>query len=218
MKITVNKAFTIKYQLTENTKRVINSFGISQEKTHVIFDNFTLEFNKGAIVFIVGFSGSGKSVLMKELYKHTGGIYIYDWRNMPFDDRPIIDYFPKMDYNDKIYLLSKFGLGEVWKWVSPYSVLSDGEKYRFVLYYSFIEALNSGNKFLYIDEFCATLDRLTAKAIANNLHKMVKRHGITLVAATTHDDLIPYLKPDVLVYKEFDKNVRVEHAPVASED
>jgi len=62
---------------------------------------------------------------------------------------------------------------------------------------------------LLADEFGATLDRVTAKVIARNVRKWVKRSGACLVVATTHDDLLESLAPDVLVYKDLGGGMEV---------
>jgi len=87
----------------------------------------------------------------------------------------------------------------------------------------------SGRCVIIADEFAATLDRLTATTIARNVRRWIDRlardaevetegasgnggeasaqaarhHGplITFIAATTHDDLLEPLHPDVLIYK-----------------
>ena len=60
------------------------------------------------------------------------------------------------------------------------------------------------------DEFCATLDRVTAKGICNNIKKMNKQYGITTILASAHDDLMEYLDADYNIIKEFDENLYVE--------
>jgi len=49
------------------------------------------------------------------------------------------------------------------------------------------------------DEFCSTLHRRAAKAIAYNLRKLVRPLGLTLVLACSNDDLVADLQPDTLV-------------------
>jgi ABC-type ATPase with predicted acetyltransferase domain len=40
-----------------------------------------------------------------------------------------------------------------------------------------------------MDEFCATLDRETAKIVAFNVQKQARRMGRAVIVATTHTDL-----------------------------
>jgi ABC-type lipoprotein export system ATPase subunit len=55
---------------------------------------------------------------------------------------------------------------------------------------------------LLADEFGATLDRLTAAVLARNLRRWTRRQaGVVFVAATTHEDLLEPLEPDILIEK-----------------
>jgi ABC-type ATPase with predicted acetyltransferase domain len=63
-------------------------------------------------------------------------------------------------------------------------------------------ALASGRKFVFADEFCSNLDRITAAVIACNIHKFAKRTGVTFILATSHDDILLDLEPDVLIVKQ----------------
>ena len=75
--------------------------------------------------------------------------------------------------------------------------MSEGERYRFRLALGFAGARTS--RFLAADEFTATLDRTLAKVVAFNVRKQVARTGVGMLAATTHEDIIDDLQPDVLV-------------------
>jgi ABC-type ATPase with predicted acetyltransferase domain len=75
--------------------------------------------------------------------------------------------------------------------------LSDGQKYR----YRLAKALASGRKMIFADEFCSSLDRISAAVIAFNTHKFAKRNAVSFVLASSHDDLLNDLLPDVVVIK-----------------
>jgi ABC-type ATPase with predicted acetyltransferase domain len=96
--------------------------------------------------------------------------------------------------------------------------LSDGQRYRLRLaqVMSLIERGDSGQgkgelTVILADEFAATLDRLTASIIARNIRKWVTRSArpLCFVAATTHDDLLEHLEPDVLVLKHLGGRLEV---------
>ena len=62
------------------------------------------------------------------------------------------------------------------------------------------------------DEFASSLDRLCASAIARNIRRWIDNQPpphITLIAATTHDDLLEPLQPDVLVWKGLGDQIEV---------
>lgn len=60
-------------------------------------------------------------------------------------------------------------------------------------------------------EFCATLDRDTAKIVAWNLQKIARQEGKAVIAATTHTDLLEDLAPNVHVHKRFGKEISVTY-------
>jgi ABC-type ATPase with predicted acetyltransferase domain len=64
-----------------------------------------------------------------------------------------------------------------------------------------------------MDEFCATLDRETAKIVAYNVQKLARKLRKAVVAATTHTDLFDDLSPSVHIHKRFGKEVTVNYHP-----
>jgi ABC-type ATPase with predicted acetyltransferase domain len=65
---------------------------------------------------------------------------------------------------------------------------------------------------LVADEFCSTLDRLCARAIAYRLRRLADARGLTVLAASANDDLVEDLAPDVLVIKPEGHRVEVHYA------
>ena len=65
---------------------------------------------------------------------------------------------------------------------------------------------------LVADEFASTLDRLCARAVAYRLRRLADREGVTVLAASAHDDLIEDLAPDVLVVKGAGAEIEVRYA------
>jgi ABC-type ATPase with predicted acetyltransferase domain len=72
---------------------------------------------------------------------------------------------------------------------------------------------------LVADEFCSTLDRLCARAVAYRVRRMASREGVTVLAASAHEDLLEDLAPDVLVVKHEARQVEILYAdPSRPED
>ncbi|MBM4017201.1 MAG: hypothetical protein FJ288_02565 [Planctomycetes bacterium] len=71
---------------------------------------------------------------------------------------------------------------------------------------------------LVADEFCSTLDRLCARAVAWRVQRLARREGLTLLAASAHDDLVEDLAPDVLVVKHAGPRAEVHYADAARAD
>ena len=70
-------------------------------------------------------------------------------------------------------------------------------------------ALAAAKKFIFADEFCSQLDRITACAISHNIHKFAKRKGVTFILASSHDDILFDLEPDVIVVKALSGSTQV---------
>jgi ABC-type ATPase with predicted acetyltransferase domain len=70
-------------------------------------------------------------------------------------------------------------------------------------------ALASGRKFVFADEFCSELGRITAAVVAVRLRKHAKRHGTIFILASAHEDILMDLAPDVLVIKDLLGNTEV---------
>jgi len=64
-----------------------------------------------------------------------------------------------------------------------------------------------------MDEFCATLDRETAKIVAYNVQKLARKLGKAVITATTHTDLFEDLAPSVHIHKRFGREVTVQYYP-----
>lgn len=215
-KFVVDIAYETATDITPRTIAVSEAFGlgVDQQQKFVIFDNVELKIGTGDIVYITGDSGSGKSVLLKALQRDVDGspealgraINIAD---IQIDqDKPLIETVGKT-VEEGLELLSKVGLSDAFLFIRRYRELSDGQKYR----YRLAKLLESEAKWWVMDEFCATLDRDTAKIVAFNLQKLARANGRAVLAATTHTDLFEDLKPSVHVHKRFGKEIEVHYYP-----
>jgi ABC-type ATPase with predicted acetyltransferase domain len=101
--------------------------------------------------------------------------------------------------------LSAAGLNDVLCILNQPANLSDGQKWRFRL----AMALAAKKKYIFADEFCSTLDRITAAVIAYNVKKYATANGAVFILASSHDDLLLDLQPDVIVFKELSGEAKV---------
>jgi ABC-type ATPase with predicted acetyltransferase domain len=97
------------------------------------------------------------------------------------------------------------GLSDVFRILNQPGNLSDGEKYRFRL----AVALAAGKKYIFADEFCSNLDRITASVISCKVHTFAKRTGTIFVLASCRRDILLDLEPDTLIVKEFPDTTQV---------
>jgi ABC-type ATPase with predicted acetyltransferase domain len=208
-KYRIDISFEATTEVTPRTVEVADAFGlgVDKERRFPIYDNLSLEINKGDIVYITGDSGSGKSVLLRWLTKALGDEAVY-LEDLPVEvDRPLIDTLGETT-RDGLELLSRVGLNDAFLFLRKYAELSDGQRYR----YRLAKVIETGKPFWVMDEFCATLDRDTAKIVAYNVQKLARRLGHGLLAATTHTDLGADLHPSVAVRKRFGAEVEVTYA------
>ncbi len=203
----VSKSFRWKGQLTDKVVQVCRMFGLTVERLRerCVVHNCRLEINEGDIVYITGPSGAGKSVLLRELEKcvPSSDRINLNRKKLP-NDRALIDCFEE-DLVRSLKILSTAGLSDCFCILNQPANLSEGQKYRFRL----AMALASEKKFVFADEFCSELDRITAAVIAYNIHKFAKRTGTTFILASSHDDILLDLSPDVLVVKELSGGAEV---------
>jgi len=186
-------------------------FGLGVDETHrlTIVPPTTIDLQPGEIVFITGPSGGGKSTVLRAIARQARSLKMHV---MAFDDLPELDDAPLVDVFDlpleqATSLLAMAGLADAFVMLRRPAELSDGQRYRLRLAQAMHLAHQQSSTrawqhiVILADEFGATLDRLTARIMARNVRKWVKRQPLTFVCATTHDDLLEALQPDVLIYK-----------------
>jgi len=198
---TVSKSFNWQGTITDKVASVCRMFGLTTDRlTERSFNHSCkLEINDGNIVYITGPSGAGKSVLLGELEKSISPPS--NWVNLARiklpRDKTLIDCIDG-DLLTGLRMLSIAGLNNCFCILNQPCNLSEGQKYRFRL----AMALAANKKFIFADEFCSELDRITAAVISYNVHKFAKRTGTIFILASSHEDILLDLSPDVLIVKE----------------
>ena len=196
----VSKTFSWEGTISEDSAAVMRMFGLTVERLteRAVSHNCTVEINAGDIIYITGPSGAGKSVLLKELEKLVPACEKVNLNEIKLPrNKTLVDCIDG-DFLQSLRLLSTAGLNDVFCVLNQPANLSDGQKYRFRL----VMALAAGKKFVFGDEFCCELDRITAAVVAYNIHKFARKAGVTFILAGSHEDILLDLAPDVLVIKE----------------
>ena len=196
----VSKTLAWQGTISKRAAAVMRMFGLTADRlteTSTAID-CRLEINDGDIVYITGPSGAGKSILLGELEKSIPASDKLNINEVKLpDNKSVIDCIDG-DFLQALKLLSITGLNDVFCVLNQPANLSDGQKWRFRL----AMALASEKKFIFADEFCSELDRITAAVISYNIHKYAKRTGVIFILASSHEDILLDLAPDVLVVKE----------------
>ena len=204
----IDTRFQTRVPRSERILEVAESFGIGlDDKEFVIFDNLDLEVKDGDVVYITGQSGSGKSLLLRELERQMAarGKTVANLDKLTLEETALIDQIGK-DTNDAIRILSIAGINDAYLFVRTPSQLSDGQRYRFRL----AKAIETGAQVWVADEFLAVLDRTAAKVIAYSVQKAARRSGVTVIVATTHTDMVADLSPDLFIEKRYREKLRIE--------
>lgn len=137
---------------------------------------------------IVGPSGSGKTSLGRQVFGEDA-MYDPPWPA----DQPIVEAIaPGGDFDAVTGALAAVGLGNVPTWLRPYSVLSNGEKFRATLARLVAEAPERA----VVDEFTSVVDRQIAKFGALAFAKAWRRTSGKVVLLSCHYDILDWLQPD----------------------
>ena len=196
----VSKVFPWHVTISDKVAAVMRLFGLTAEQVSKksVSHNCTVRINDGDIVYITGPSGSGKSVLLRELEKSVPDESKINLNEIALaEDRAVIDCI-EGELLGGLKLLSTAGLNDCLCILNRPVNLSDGQKWRFRL----AMAIASGKKFIFADEFCSELDRVSAAVIAYNIGRFAKREGVTFILAASQDDILIDLAPDVLITKD----------------
>ena len=209
-KYVINVSFNTRVNKTIPTLEIAESFGLGlDEKAWTLYDNLELDIERGDVVYVTGQSGSGKSVVLRELQRlmADAGQRVASIDDFVFaDDTNVIDQLGKTT-SDALGLLSMAGLNDAYLFVRKPSEMSDGQKYRLKI----AKLIESGADVWVADEFGAVLDRVTAQVVASNLQRAARAVGATVIVATTHEDLKNALRPSVQITKHYKERVKVDY-------
>ena len=196
----VAKQYAWEGPLSERVVQVCRMFGLTIDRLRdrAPVHKCRVDIRPGDIVYITGPSGSGKSVLLRELERCVPVHEAVNLARMDLpDDKTVVDCLDG-DLVTSLRTLSAVGLSDVFSMLNRPCHLSDGQKHRFRL----ARALATGRPIVFADEFCTGLDRITASTVAFNIHRFARRNKTTLLLASSRDDILIDLAPDVLIAKD----------------
>jgi len=227
MKLELNKSVSTAVEPSVNVLRVATMFGlgVDERRDITVVPPTGVRLEAGQVVFVTGTSGSGKSTLLRLIAKAIQGnqnasvLRLDDLDALP--DRPVVDCFEPLlsSLEEVLSILGLAGLSDAFVMLRKPDELSDGQRYRLKLAQVMATVGTSCESRLHVvlaDEFCATLDRQTAMVIGRNIRKWADREDkagrrVCFVAATTHDDLLESLEPDVLIVQHLGGGIEVHY-------
>lgn len=182
----VNKSFLL--DVPPSANMITEAFGIDGGYTKQICDmDIPDEYT---ILYITGESGSGKSVILNEMFP--------DYKSELIPEKKPLFLWGGDSQNQQmatLRILTLVGISDATLFINTYDRLSDSQKARARIALE----LMSNKQTIVVDEFLSTLDRKTAKPVAYCIQKAIRRMGKKLVVATAHDDLTEYLKPTYVI-------------------
>jgi ABC-type molybdenum transport system ATPase subunit/photorepair protein PhrA len=136
---------------------------------------------------IVGPSGCGKSTIARNLFKEHFDIPL-EWKAKSVID----DFAPEHSIQEISEVCQAVGFSTIPAWMRPYSVLSNGERFRVDIARRLLELPSP----IVVDEFSSVVDRQVAKIGAHAVQKFVRKNNRQFVAVSCHTDILDWLNPD----------------------
>ncbi len=202
--------------MSTHTNRAIAGFGLiahrstsNQHSTKPTRSQINI-INNSTMILITGASGSGKSSLIagiKESSQQLSRKLLEVATTQTQLQSSLIDLLTG-SLQSRLDTLARAGLAEPRLWAMPPSCLSVGERARFALAITMHQA-NPGD-LLIADEFASTIDRTNAYALSKLTARWARQVGVTVIAASAHEDLETMLDPDWV----FDLNTKQDRKPI----
>ena len=184
---------------TQRAGELMRLFGVRPERIEQqrLQHRCQLEVRDGDIIYITGASGAGKTVLLDAMYAQAD-----EHDRLRLEDIELTDVRPVIDCIDQPLFastetFSRAGLGDVFCMLQTPAALSLGQQHRYRLGL----ALAGAGRFIFADEFTSSLDRITAASIAHQLRKHACKSSKVFVLASSHEDILKDLLPDILIIK-----------------
>lgn len=215
MKLQVDVRFKSSVERTPRVLEVAEAFGLGlSDKDFVVFDRLEFEVETPEVIYITGQSGSGKSILLREIERQLRddhGLTVANIDQVALPEVPLIDQLGT-SAREAMYFMNLAGLTDAYLWLRKPSELSDGQRYRLRI----AKLMESKTQVWIADEFGAILDRTTAKVIAFDIQKLARERGVIAAVATTHTDLQGDLHPSLVFEKHYRERLRVSRPEVQS--
>ncbi len=199
---------------TKATRKIQQAFGVSRDMlTATLFSDLSFAIRPGDTVLICGPSGAGKTTLLSLLshqlmepsqrpegltgtIKVPKAVSVSTLRELS-NSQPLVNSLGRVSFEHALFALNVSGLSEAHLYVKRFRELSNGQRYR-----AMVAKLIASRADIWVaDEFCATLDPITANIVARNIRRCAKELGITVIlAAANWSEFVHELQPDSIVH------------------
>ncbi|MDE0553221.1 MAG: GNAT family N-acetyltransferase, partial [Candidatus Poribacteria bacterium] len=202
--------YTTQVRRTVATHAIQQAFDISPTniRTNAI-QGLTCEISPCSIVLVEGPSGSGKTTLLESMLNQDfpNTVNVEGEIELPEGFRPysfqplrsrksLVELFDDTEIGHALYFLGHAGLSEPFLYLKRFEELSKGQQYRALL----AQMLASTSNVWIADEFCSNLDEITANLVSDNVQRIARQYGVTLIAATSNPQpFIHSLRPDMVI-------------------
>jgi excisionase family DNA binding protein len=192
---------------TQQTHAVHQAFSISPDDiTHKVINGLNVTLNAGEVILITGSSGSGKTSLLKLLtepkyFSTADNIQVpHNYQVGKFEpirsQKALIEILGNQDIQSALHLMGIVGLSDAFVYLKRFDELSNGQQYRAQL----AQLIARGYNVWVADEFCATLDVVTANIVADRLQRIARELNVLLVVASSQPDIfVRALCPDQVI-------------------
>lgn len=191
------------------SKIVLESQIVDDEYTQYLYDHYDIQIRGKVrtevpmiatselrsfdwnVGLIVGESGSGKSTILRHLGILKEPQYDYG--------KCVVSQFPQLSPSEVEELLHGVGLASIPTHLKRVNELSNGQRARLDIAWQLANATDGR---VLIDEWTSVVDRPTAKALSFSLQRYARKHGLRVILASCHYDIIEdeggnhWLQPD----------------------
>lgn len=186
--------------ITERMAEVMRMYGMTADRLRgrPRVGECEITLRPGQIAMITGFSGSGKTTALTQMAQQTPANERL-WLGQETVDEAsaaasVIDAMGG-ETREALGRLAQAGLSDARIALQRPAQLSRGQYWRFQL----ARALASTARFVFIDEFAATLDAINAATVSHRLRRIADRGDKVFVVASGRYDFACDLSPDVTV-------------------
>lgn len=184
--------------ITERMAEVMRMYGMTADRLRdrPRVGECEIALRPGQIAMITGFSGSGKTTALTQMAQQIPANERLWLGQGTTEEAPaaasVIDAMGG-ETRDALRRLAQAGLSDARIALQRPGQLSGGQYWRFQL----ARAIASGARFVFIDEFAATLDAINAATVSHRLRRIADRSDTVFILASGRYDFAGDLSPDV---------------------